>query len=262
MYIITTYFSDGHHKLIRWRFVTHCCIDGYSRLVVFIKCSTNNKASTVYDSFLQAVRRYGLPSRVRCDQGGENIIVAQHMLHHRGSERRSVIVGSSVHNQRIERLWKDMHRCVTAMFYRLFYYLEYHELLNPIDEIHLFALHYVFLPRINKSLLEFKEAWNSHKVRTEQGFTPNQLFTSGALRLREAGLAALDFFDRVLDNYGVEEDGSTPYDDEGVEVPPCRISLPRDQLEELVETIDPLSESDDFGIDIYERVLQLTASSN
>ena len=248
--------SDGHHKLIRWRFVTHCSIDGYSRLVVFIKCSTNNKAATVYDLFIQAVQRYGLPSRVRCDQGGENILVAQHMLRHRGSERRSVLVGSSVHNQRIERLWRDMHRCVTVTFYRLFYYLEYHGLLNPIDNIHIFAVHYVYLPRINKSLLEFKDAWNSHKVRTEQGFTPSQLFTSGALRLRESGLSALDFFDCVSDNYGVEEDGVTPYDDdEGVEVPPCRLNLSEDQLEELKETVDPLSDSDNFGIDLYERAL-------
>ena len=216
---------DGHHKLIRWRFVTHCSIDGYSRLVVFIKCSTNNKASTVYDLFLGAVQRYGLPSRLRCDQGGENILVAQHMLHHRGSQRRSVLVGSLVHNQRIERLWRDMHRCVTVTFYRLFYYLEYHGLLNPLDEVHIFSLHYIYLPRINKSLIEFKEAWNSHKIRTAQGQTPSQLFTSGALQLRESGSSAVDFFERVSDNYGVEEEGVTPYDDEGVQVPPCRLDL-------------------------------------
>ena len=81
--------------------------------MVFIKCSTNNKAATVYDLFLQAVQRYGLPPRVRCDQGGENTLVAQHMLCHCGSERRSVLVRSSVHNQRIERLWRDMHCCVS-----------------------------------------------------------------------------------------------------------------------------------------------------
>ena len=65
---------------------------------------------------------------------------AMSMLHHRGVERWSVLVGSSVHNQRIEHLWKDSHRCVTLMFYRLFYYLEQNNL-NPITEEHLFAIH-------------------------------------------------------------------------------------------------------------------------
>ena len=75
------------------------------------------------------------------------------------------------------------------------------------------------------------------------------------MRLQESGLSALDFFDRVYD-YGVEEDGVTPYyDDEGVEVPPCRLNLSEDQLEELKETVDPLSDSDNFGIDLYERAL-------
>ena len=66
----------------------------------------------------------------------------------------------------------------------------------------------------------------------------------------------VDFFDRVEDDYGVQEDGITPYEDEeGVEVPPCRLNLSVNQLQELKETIDPLSDSDDFGIDIYERVV-------
>lgn len=32
----------GHHKLIRWHFVTHGGIDGYSRTVVYLRCSGNN----------------------------------------------------------------------------------------------------------------------------------------------------------------------------------------------------------------------------
>ena len=99
--------------------MTHGAIDGYSRLVVFLQCSGNNRASTVYDLFLKAIRQYGLPSRIRCDEGLENIQAVQHMLRHRGEERNSVLVGSSVHNQRIERLWRDMHRCATSMYYRL-----------------------------------------------------------------------------------------------------------------------------------------------
>lgn len=173
---------DGHHKLIRWRMVTHCAIDGFSRLVLYIKCSDNNRSRTVYDQFIEATRNYGLPSRIRCDQGLENILVAQHMLEHRGEARRSILVGSSVHNQRIERLWRDSHRCATSLFYKLFYYLEKNDLLEQINDFHLFSIHFFFLPRINRSLQQFRLAWNDHSIRTERGKTPNQLFAMGSLQ--------------------------------------------------------------------------------
>ena len=168
-------FSDGHHKLIRWRFVTHCGIDGYGCLIMFMQCSTNNRAHTVYELFLEAVRHYGLPLRVRSDEGRESMSVACHMLEHRGLDRGSMIVGSSVHNQRIERLWRDMHRCVTRLFYRLFYFLEDRRLLDPTNEYHIFALHYVYLPRINRALVQFKQSWNNHSLRTEHGHSPHQI---------------------------------------------------------------------------------------
>ena len=97
-----SFLTDGHHKLIRWRLVTHAGIDGYSRLIVYMKCSTNNQASTVYELFVSAIQMYHLPSRIRLDQGRENMLVAQHMIERRGADRNSMIVGSSVHNQRIE----------------------------------------------------------------------------------------------------------------------------------------------------------------
>ena len=251
---------------MRWRIVTHCGIDGYSRLVVYIHCSANNRASTVYDLFLHAVEVYGLPSRVRCDQGTENIHVARHMLRHRGVERRSVLVGSSVHNQRIERLWRDMHRCVTSTYYRLFYYLEHNELLNPIDTLHLFALHYVYIPRINQALRQFVEAWNHHGVRTECGQTPHQIFTAGSLRLRHSGLSALDFFDTVAESYGVDsdlgvaDDPEANEDPEGVEVPATELDISPEQTTELQSTVNPLGESDNFAIDIFMQTLEVLRS--
>ena len=93
-----SFIADGHHKLIRWRIVTHGGIDGYSRMIVYLCASTNNRASTVHSLFMEAVERFGLPSRVRSDEGGENVMVAQHMLHYRGTDRGSMITGTSVHN--------------------------------------------------------------------------------------------------------------------------------------------------------------------
>ena len=71
---------DGNHKLIKWRFVVHGGVDGYSRLITFLKCHTNNRAETVLSSFGLGVERYGLPKKVRSDHGGENIDVWQYMM--------------------------------------------------------------------------------------------------------------------------------------------------------------------------------------
>ena len=41
----------GHRSLIRWGFVIHECIDGYSRRIIFLHCSTNNLSPTVPSLF-------------------------------------------------------------------------------------------------------------------------------------------------------------------------------------------------------------------
>ena len=52
---------DGYHKLIRWRFVIHGGIDGFSRLITFLRVSGNNRAETVFSAFCGAIAEYGLP---------------------------------------------------------------------------------------------------------------------------------------------------------------------------------------------------------
>ena len=248
-------FTDGHHKLVRWRLVTHCGIDGFSRMIVYCKCSSNNKASTVYELFLKATRQFGLPSRVRSDHGRENILVAQHMLEHRGSGRGSMITGSSTHNQRIERLWRDLHRCVTQLFYRLFYHLENIGLLDPLNEAHLYCVHYVFVPRINRALEAFQKGWNHHSIRTENNKSPHQLFVQGYLSLQRSGLVALDFAEQVDTNYGIEEHGLATLESQ-VEVPQSLLTVPESALEQLRQQVNPLRSSDNYGIELYEEALR------
>ena len=95
----------------------HGVIDGYSRLIVYLHCSNNNLAATVLQLFQETTSYYFLPSRVRSDRGVENFDMACFMLQVGGFDRGSVITGSSVHNQRIERLWRDFFRCVTVEYY-------------------------------------------------------------------------------------------------------------------------------------------------
>ena len=54
---------DSHHKLIRWRMVIHGGIDGYSRVVPYLRVAPDNTALTAFGAF-QGVERYGLPLRI------------------------------------------------------------------------------------------------------------------------------------------------------------------------------------------------------
>lgn len=55
----------------------------------------------------------------RSDQGLDNLKVAEYMLTARGN-KSSMLVGKSTHNQRIERLWRDIFEGVLSFFYDLF----------------------------------------------------------------------------------------------------------------------------------------------
>ncbi|KAJ3569874.1 hypothetical protein NP233_g4769 [Leucocoprinus birnbaumii] len=173
---------DGHHKLIRWGFVIHGIIDGYSRKVVGVQASTNNKASTVLLLFLEAVGNHGLPSRVRGDRGGENKDVAIAMVLARGLNRASFMWGSSTHNSRIERLWVEVGtqfaRNWRAFFTRLerLHSLDIH---NPQD---LWLLHYLFLDDLNTSCADFTTSWNAHPIAGEgHDKSPDYLWMHGRL---------------------------------------------------------------------------------
>ena len=46
---------DSGHKLIRYKLITHVCIDGKTRLILYAACRNNNKAETVLSLFQNAV---------------------------------------------------------------------------------------------------------------------------------------------------------------------------------------------------------------
>ena len=97
-FIIKTAFT-----FFRWGISTHGAIDGYSRLITFLKADVDNRAATVLYHFIGACLLYGVPSQVRSDHGGENIMIAVFMNFVNGEDRNSHLFGRSVHNQRIER---------------------------------------------------------------------------------------------------------------------------------------------------------------
>lgn len=168
---------DGNHKLVRWRIVLHHGIDGFSRLVVFGHFSSNNQAATVRSLFGDAVRVYGRPLKIRTDYGGENIDIWNYMVATASStETRPVIVGSSVHNQRIERHNRSVNEQEISVFKQEFYELENEGILDPENDTDVFCLHYVYLPRMNQSLTEFINAHNNHAISSARNVSPAQLF--------------------------------------------------------------------------------------
>ena len=92
------------------------------------------------------------------------------MLNSHIGDSQCVITGSSTHNERIERLWRDVYRCVVH-FAETFRDLECEGVLDTLNDLDMFCLRYVFLPRINKCLLDFQESWNNHGLSTEASMT-------------------------------------------------------------------------------------------
>ena len=166
---------DGHHKLIRYGIVCHGCIDGFSRTVIYLTSSDNNKACTHLESFLLGTIAYQVPSRVRGDHGGENVLIADWMLANVGANRHSFLTGSSKHNTRIERLWKDYQDQVVSFYCNLFRYFETSYGMLIENKRHIYTLQYMFLPRINEHNAMFARSWNEHPISTEHNKSPNRL---------------------------------------------------------------------------------------
>ena len=65
------------------------------------------------------------------------------------------------------------------------------------------VLHYVFIPRINRQLLYWKNSWIKHPMRSEHNLTPQQLWTTGLKRIANSeSIIANEVFED-LDNVSI-----------------------------------------------------------
>ncbi|KAJ8375463.1 hypothetical protein SKAU_G00060430 [Synaphobranchus kaupii] len=173
------------------------------------------------------------------------------MVTHRGENRNSHITGRSVHNQRIERLWRDVYVHVLDPFHCLFQDLEMEGFLNPDDEVHLFALHWAFHPHLQRHLVMFQDAWNNHKLRTTGSQSPLQLW-----------LQFQDLVDpvEVEEDYGIDWEG--PYSSNIDSVPVPEVCLGRELSAQQLARLTPPSASFADALDVYidtvQRVNQIT----
>ena len=153
-------------------------------MITYLQCNNNNLAVIVLHIFIDAISIHGLPSRARVDFGVRKVDVARFMLDcpERGINRWSFISGTSVHNQCIEGLRGEFIRCVVRHFHNIFFFLKNKELLDLLNEVHVFTLHYIYMPRIKKALEEFKNDWIYHTLSSERNQSPHQLSNYGMTR--------------------------------------------------------------------------------
>ena len=240
---------DSHLKLIKWRYVIHGAIDGFSRTIVYLNCADNNRSSTPLDFFRSAVTQYGLPNLIRSDCGGENVAIWRYMIASHNLDYSSVLTGSSVHNERIERLWCDVRRCVVSVYADVFRKLEAEHRLDTLNEVDVYCLHFVFLPRINKCLSEFMESWNHHALSTEGNMSPFQLLYEGLNHL------ALNNQDSTSSNADTEVDVSSLVHDHVI-VPRINF-VPCSVLQQELQGISPLQSCNDRGVTLYTTAVHI-----
>ena len=106
------------------------------------------------------------------------------------------------------------------------------------------VLHYVLEPRINRHLKLFREGWDNHPISNERNRSPNQLWLYGLLN--HCSMQYGNF--NSIDWEGQMSNGISEGD---ISIPQIHIEHEAEVLQILLSQVDPLQNSDVFGIDIY-----------
>ena len=186
------------------------------------------------------------------------------MLETRGLNRGSIITGSSVHNCRVERAHKDVYAGVLCHFAEIFDGMERDGLLDPLNNVHLYAFHFVYIPRINKSLEEFVSQWNNHPISTENNLSSLQMYAQGTLQNMHSGHTGVDSILSEVDMayFGFDPDGPLSLEDKDyqVSVPAINLDLSEENLRYLSDNCHPLNDDGLDGRQEYINCLQILST--
>ncbi|KAK6981683.1 Integrase catalytic domain-containing protein [Favolaschia claudopus] len=255
---------DGNEKLRPWGFY---------------------RSATVEALWMEAVSKYGWPSRGRGDFGKENNGVERRMIAHWGVMHRAYLRGRSTQNIRMERNWRDVRKDTLEFFRQIFFYLEESALLDMENPIHRICLYIVFQPRIQHSLDETRSSWNLHKIRTAGNKTPTAIYELSKTRAINRGYWNSDPGDDIPTasnpTYGEDPEEQLPPADElsGDHVAADHTEFPDaaaerdggvfvnadDEIRAAAELLSELNLAEDdgnWGVDLYCRAVRIGLRPN
>ena len=147
-------------------------------------------------------KKTGLPARISSDYGLENVGIVYFIL--AAHKTSSFLTGTSVHNQRIERLWQEVFESFIQPFYNHFMHflliqscyvlhftfylfcihrkLEQEGLLDQSNDFDMMCLHLCVGQFLSAVVGDFLELWNRHLVQTDGNRIPLQVFYVGYVK--------------------------------------------------------------------------------
>lgn len=240
--------------------MVHGGIDGHSRMITYLRAASCNTSKGAACFFLKGVTRYGIPSRVRADCGGEFVDFGHFMTAINGAERGSFITGKSVHNQRIERLWRDVYMKVLVTYYIRFHYMEDKLILDVNNPVHRFALHYTILPRIDAALQNWSLIHNNHRLRTEKNKTLQIIWLESlAYKAHRNSTVVKNTQDDQMSRVPEICERLNISNDEKCYLQP-RDECPLSETDRKTLNVNAMKDSESFGLDISGEVMDIIST--
>lgn len=165
---------DGYEKLTPFGLPIHGCIDGFSRMLLWLELAPSNRdPEQTCQYYMKAVEQYGVPHTVKVDKGPDNynIVWAQRYLSAdlpRLTEVGAVEEGSSYQNERITRFWGQL-----SMQHLKFWIDHFEDFVSDgfmieWDSIDSHICYYTYHHLVLQTLERILRFHNHHRIRSQQ----------------------------------------------------------------------------------------------
>ena len=224
---------DSVSKLTKWNITIEFGIDMSSRFITYIKAFnlSDQFPANLFNTFSSSTDNYKMPDKVILDEREANFQIFEYL----NEKKLEIIKPERV--QWITLFKKDMFSNVLSSYVYIFQELETEGSLNILNKTDLFCLYFVYLPRLNRSLVNFVSGHNLSALPHNQGVTPQQKY----FRDNDCDTNLLG----ILANNDIVTQA---------EIDLATISpISEEHLQQLCGHVNPLEDSQDFGKGFYYR---------